>query len=418
MNKKDLHTVVTAISSKDLATVSTTLQKYTPAKVQKHSELLFRAVEENNLPVLNLLLQNYEFPPDVTTEIDDGNDPCIVTALCVAVELGHVDIVEALLDAGADPNNDDANAPVLLFACQYKLHKSMLRSTNFREDIAQLLVNRGARYEDTCVRPYCQKIHLYNEAIPFLHAHNLWKFEELKGADKYEDETDPIVAAIVDLHSLLNPTSGSIEEEVLATLREVLVKFQDTIDDVDIDHGYTPLMLAAELGWVAAMELLVECGADLNASNDEGLTALHIAAQKDQGLAISCLLEKGVDIDSFGAHKTPLMWAAFYGRANALKVLLENGANQFLSDEDEVGHTALMDAASYTNLEVVQLLVDAAGDRKDELLLIKDENNDNKIALDYATEYFGSSHELTKYLQNVTNVAADQPSSSKRAKHN
>jgi ankyrin repeat protein len=44
--------------------------------------------------------------------------------------------------------------------------------------------------------------------------------------------------------------------------------------------------------------LLISCGADVNASADEGCTPLHIATFKGQCPAILLLLEAGADVNA------------------------------------------------------------------------------------------------------------------------
>jgi ankyrin repeat protein len=77
-------------------------------------------------------------------------------------------------------------------------------------------------------------------------------------------------------------------------------------------NGTTTLMLAAGVGrgtgvfakdyateaeLLAAVKLLVESGADLNAVNDAGQTALHIAAQASDGI-VKYLAEHGANLDA------------------------------------------------------------------------------------------------------------------------
>ena len=89
----------------------------------------------------------------------------------------------------------------------------------------------------------------------------------------------------------------------------------------------TPLMAAAGLNWaeisslgteddtLAAMQLMVARGADVNAANDQGETALHGAAQRGADKVVQFLAEHGAAIDvKTKRGRTPLDEAI--GQAN------------------------------------------------------------------------------------------------------
>ena len=81
----------------------------------------------------------------------------------------------------------------------------------------------------------------------------------------------------------------------------------------------------------------------------EGASALHLAVLKSNAPIVQVLLDNGADIeikakDVFEA--TPLIWAAYWGIPEMVRVLLEAGAN--INAEDANGFTPL-DAASVEN---------------------------------------------------------------------
>jgi ankyrin repeat protein len=117
--------------------------------------------------------------------------------------------------------------------------------------------------------------------------------------------------------------------------------------------GLTSLMEAAYQGYVDCVELLLQNGADVNATTKDGVSALMRAAEKNHSACITLLLEKGADVnakDTCGI--TPLMWAAsFGGDVKATQLLLDAGADQ--TARDQWGKTALQSADTD---EVVSLL--------------------------------------------------------------
>ncbi|MGB6018469.1 MAG: ankyrin repeat domain-containing protein [Sulfurimonadaceae bacterium] len=77
------------------------------------------------------------------------------------------------------------------------------------------------------------------------------------------------------------------------------------------------------------LELLIESGADLFYTDDEGVSILDFAITYNNMFMVKLLLEKGIDINDITRRSgfTPLMAAVCYGRYDLMKVLLEAGAD-------------------------------------------------------------------------------------------
>jgi ankyrin repeat protein len=95
--------------------------------------------------------------------------------------------------------------------------------------------------------------------------------------------------------------------------------------------GYTPLHLASRSGHGSIANALLDAGADPGVTTTgSGVTPLHLAAAAFDGAdAVSALLRSGGKVDALesSSGQTPLMFAAVYGRAEVVAVLLEHGAN-------------------------------------------------------------------------------------------
>jgi ankyrin repeat protein len=101
--------------------------------------------------------------------------------------------------------------------------------------------------------------------------------------------------------------------------------------------GESPLMLAALKGQQDLAAQLIKRGADVNKT---GWTALHYAASSGQLAIISLLIEHSAYIDAESPNgTTPLMMAAMYGSPEAVKLLLQEGADPQLKNQQ--GLTAL-----------------------------------------------------------------------------
>jgi len=89
------------------------------------------------------------------------------------------------------------------------------------------------------------------------------------------------------------------------------------------------------------LELLIESGADLFYSDDEGVSIMDFAVTYNNMFMIELLLEKGKDVNEVTRKSgfTPLMAAVCYGRYEIFSLLLDAGAD--LDAVERKGMTAL-----------------------------------------------------------------------------
>ena len=103
--------------------------------------------------------------------------------------------------------------------------------------------------------------------------------------------------------------------------------------------GETLLMMAALRGHLDAMRHLIALGAEVKR---EGWTPLHYAASGESLAAVNLLLAQGADIDARAPNgNTPLMMAAGFGSIDAADLLMKRGADPSLRNQ------AGIDAAEY-----------------------------------------------------------------------
>lgn len=117
-----------------------------------------------------------------------------------------------------------------------------------------------------------------------------------------------------------------------------------------------PLAAAAEHRDAAAVDTLINSGADLDAAQADGMTALHWAAYHDDLTLAQTLVAAGADADvPTRYHVTPLALACTNGNAEIVELLLQHGADANATLPG--GETALMTASRTGRLGAVQALL-------------------------------------------------------------
>ena len=102
--------------------------------------------------------------------------------------------------------------------------------------------------------------------------------------------------------------------------------------------------------------LLIENGADIFHTDDEGVSVFDIAITYDNLEFVKYLVKNGRDVNETLRKSgfTPLMAAACYGRVEIAKYLLEEGADQYA--QDLKGFTAIDFARKMNKKSILSLL--------------------------------------------------------------
>jgi len=129
-------------------------------------------------------------------------------------------------------------------------------------------------------------------------------------------------------------------------------------------------------------EYYVSKGMDVNAKDNNGYTPLIMSVVRDPE-TVEYFLSKGADANAMGFGKrggcqTPLMAAIDFGREEAVKLLVKNGARVNLKDPG-TGNICLHLAAMNKNVKIVEFLLASGADPEAR-------NNLGQTALDVAME--------------------------------
>ena len=236
------------------------------------------------------------------------------TALLEAASRGRTDTVRLLIEKGADVNVTDNDGEIAL----------MLAASHADAEAVRLMLEAGANVNTT---------------------------------DK--DGKTALIRAAASSGSYGVASTG-----VIATIRALLAKGAN-INAADKD-GTTALMYAASAAStntfrnVAVVSALLDMGANINATDKDGATALIHAARKGRTEAVRMLLRRGADATitmKTGGRDTALSLATKHGHTESARALKEGGNDTqaaFPDPGDELRH-----AAGTGYLQEVQRLLDA-----------------------------------------------------------
>ncbi|TRX91199.1 hypothetical protein FHL15_007987 [Xylaria flabelliformis] len=142
------------------------------------------------------------------------------------------------------------------------------------------------------------------------------------------------------------------------------------VDSLDFDycsmlHGTkieeSPLRLAAFMGDVSIVRLLLDVGAGTDFSPPGKKTALHIAAIVGHFDVVKSLLDGGAIVEPprrLERGATALQWSAINGHLRIAKLLISSGADINTPPAKDCGRTALEGAAERGRLDMVQFLLE------------------------------------------------------------
>jgi ankyrin repeat protein len=135
----------------------------------------------------------------------------------------------------------------------------------------------------------------------------------------------------------VNPKPVNLEKEMIRFAKKgttmmvlaLLAKDASLIGARDTD-GSTPLHCATWKGHERLVQVLLQHGADVNASNNNdhwGTTPLHAAAHANQRAIAELLIAHGADINALNLNgRTPLAETEFHKARPVAKLLKEHGA--------------------------------------------------------------------------------------------
>ncbi len=267
----------------------------------------FKAVERGDIDAVNRLISE---GADVKVENDKGETP-----LHIAAVWGHKEVVEALLDKGANVNAEDEEGNTPLVLTTDEEIKTLLQSTAKLLEVAKSgniqevnsLISEGAKVN---VKDQDNKTPLH------------W------AAEKGHKE---VVEALLDKGANVDAEDENGATPLdLATTQDIRTLLQNTDE----------LLKAAGRGDIDTVNDLINQGASVNATDQDGKTPLHCAAKNSHEEVVEALLGKdGIDVNLADKNKdTPLHSVLKKGNIdiNVLNALLrKEGIDVNLADKNK-----------------------------------------------------------------------------------
>ncbi|XP_063677555.1 transient receptor potential cation channel subfamily A member 1-like isoform X7 [Bolinopsis microptera] len=282
---------------------------------------LHSACTESNLEILKMLCERLE-AEGVKDLVNKTNDESM-TPLHFAVEVGAEDVVNFLVDYGADVTLKRKNLDT-------PLH---LAANHGFVEIARKLASKQSNID--------------------LDAKNLERMTPLHSAARMDREK----------------------------MMHLLIERGANLEALDKD-GSTPLITAAGWGQMAAVKILLESGADVYAQDKRDKTAIFHAVEESRPKVLKLLLGRrgkqnlGNEIDKF--QNTPLHLASQLGFLSCVRVLLEFGFCSDAQNEDDMCPLHL--AALHGRIQCVKELV------KWDPAIVNDEDEIANTPLHYAAQ--------------------------------
>ena len=302
---------------------------------EEDSELYLKcAVEEGDVDAVQTCLDN---GASVNCQFKDDLYTPLHTACSSGTTTGSIDVLQLLLEEGADPN----------------------ASNKWKETPLLIAANNGHRLGVAAL--------LKHGADPSLCSEAGWSALTFAAHKGYDD----IVALLLRAGA---PVNSRVTEDLSTPLQKACA-------------GSKP-------GHTASVKLLLEAEADVHALNKWRETPLLTAANHGQATAVEALLAHGADpCKCTDTGWSPLSIAAYKGHDEVVRMLLEEGAP---TEEDDPTLSALLQAATKGLPDTVDLLLRHGADhtvttkKGDTALSILVEQNLIDAAVDMVTEYNAS----------------------------
>ncbi|XP_019854303.1 PREDICTED: uncharacterized protein LOC109583413 [Amphimedon queenslandica] len=307
------------------------------------------------------------------------------TALMLACERGHEEIVHNLLSAGADCSvQNNSGWTALMMASEHNyisiilmllqatdLKKSngsnalMIASYHGNYEVVELLISRGVDYGVNAFMLACQNGHtkivelfLKKQVDPIVQKKDGWNAFMLACQNGHtqivklllEKQVDPNFQKNNGWNAFMSACKNGHAEIVKLLLKEKVNP------NVQMNDGWNAFMSACKNGHTQIVELLLKEQVDPNVQKEDGWNAFMLACQNGHTQTVELLLKEKIDPNAQEKDGwNAFMLASENGHIQTVELLLKEQA--IPNVQDKYGWNAFMLACQNGHIEIVQLLL-------------------------------------------------------------
>lgn len=330
---------------------------------------LHLAAERGNLGMVKLLL---EYDADPSAE----GPTFIETPLFFAAQVGNTDIVEVLSEITPNRKAEWVEGYFSLFIAAYQGHEVIVKM------LLKKKVNPNAFIRNALTPLTAAAQQGHKNIVNILLKHKAEVNPSVKEGEEDSRFLTPLIAACLsgheeivqillrrgaDINVKITSKPESMQYEVASLLMYGNSSYSELLSK-NFQIGYMPIHFAAASGKTAIVEMLINRGADINASvekkedlqciEENNARPICLAVEKQNEDTVEYLLESGASI---GANKSSslLLFAAILQKNPCIVDLLlkHNAPLNFTYSYSGMVFTPLHFAVMFSNVEVVEALL-------------------------------------------------------------